>query len=359
MKKILGTVSLLLLVSLLLCACAETDVVRYDYPLEEYVELAQVETIRAPFANPSLCTEEEIDYSIHQIMLTYAEYAVKEGDSVVVEQYDKAVVDYKIFQDSTELEEYSQPEYGIVIGYDGNGDIDDALSKELLGKKVGDTCKITYTFPSNDISLGSWAGVTVECSGTIKGIYSSMVPECTDEFVQQVGEQGFPDVQSFRDQIRIDIMDQKMEAKRQLVLNAFVEGVTVKKYPDAEVKTYMNRYLSEMKDMADELGMEYADYLSEYMQVTEDEVNKMALEDSRNRVKNDMACIHATRLLKITLTEEEYREGLERYYLQSQEEFDSIEAFEENYTRPFMEDCIRWDKAFEQMVENAVSTLEE
>ena len=74
-------------------------------------------------------------------------------------------------------------------------------------------------------------------------------------------------------------------------------------------------------------------------------------------MKNDMACIQATRLMNVTLTEEEYKEGLERYYNQEQENFESVEAFEEHYTKPFMEDCIRWDKAFEMMVENAVSTL--
>ena len=358
MKKTIGLTSLLLAIVLLFCACAESEGVRYDYDLSEYVELEQLEQVRAAYADPTKCTEEEVDYSIHQIMLSYAEYTPKKEGSVV-EKYDKAVVDYKITQDGKELEEYSQPEYGIVIGYDGNGDIDDALAKELLGKKVGDSCKISYTFPTTDISLGSWAGVTVECSGTIKGIYSSMVPECTDEFVQNLASYNFSTVQEFRDQIRIDILDQKMEAKRQIVLDAFVKGVKVKKYPDAEVKAYVERYVSEMKNMADELDMDYAAYLSEYMQATEDEIGELALEDSRNRVKNDMACIQATRLLKITLTEEEYEIGLTRYFDQEKENFDSMEAFEEHYTRPFMEDCIRWDKAFNLIVDNAVSTLEE
>lgn len=347
----------MLSVALLFCACAGQGV-RYDYDLSEYVELAQLEQIRAPFADPTVCTEEEIDYSIHQIMLSYAEFTPKaEGDAV--ELYDKAVVNYKIFQGEKELQEYSQPEYGIIVGYDGNGGIDYTLAEQLLGKKVGDTCRISYTFPTDDVSLGSWAGVTVECEGTIVSIFSSMVPECTDEFVKNVGDHGFDSVQAFRDQIRIDILDQKMEAKREIVLDTFVSGVTVKKYPDAEVKAYMEKYVLDIKALADELEMDYAQYLSEYLQSTEDEINKAALEDAHSRVKNDMACIQANRLLNVTLTDEEYRTGLERYYAQEEANFESIEAFEEYYTRPFMEDCIRWDKTFERMVEGAVSTLEQ
>ncbi len=357
MKRIIIGTSLLLAALFLFGACSKADGVRYHYNLAEYVDVGDVSKIQAPFVDPGVCTEDEIDYAVHQVMLTYAEYTEKEAGSVI-EQYDKAVVDYKIFQDGQELEEYSQPEYGIVMGYDGSGDLDATLAKELMGKKVGDVCKVSYTFPTGDISLGSWAGVTVECQGTVMAIYRSLVPECTDEFVQQLEKYDFQTVQDFRDQIRVDTMDQKMEAKKQLVLDAFITGVKVKKYPDAELKEYVEDYVTDMKTMADDMDMEFADYLSEYMQVTEDEINDMALKDARNRVKNDMACIQASRILQVALTEEEYEAGLQRYYQQEAGEFSSVEEFESHYTRPFMEDCIRWDKAFEIMVAGAVSTLE-
>lgn len=356
MKTIIGIITLVLAAALLFCACGKEDGVRYNYNLAEYIELPDIRKIEAPFADPNVCTEEEIDYTIHQIMLSYADFAEKEGEAVI-EEFDKAVVDYKIFQGGEELEEYSQPEYGIVIGYDGNGAIDYTLAKELLGKKVGDTCKVNYTFPVDDISLGSWAGVTVECQGTVKGIQRSLVPECTDEFVQQLEKFNFKTVQEFRDQLKLDNLEQKLEAKKELVLDAFIKGVKVKKYPDAEVKSYVEDYITDLKSMADEMEMEYGDYLQEYMQVTEDEINEAALKDARNRVKNDMACIQANRVLKIALTEEEYQEGLQEYFEKEADNFANIEEFEAHYSRSFMEDCIRWDKTFEIMVEGAVSNL--
>lgn len=368
MKKFFRLICLLLVLPLILCACGEDEPTRrYDYDLSEYVELKQLKKVKAPFADPSVCTEEEVDYAVHQIMLSYAEYTPKEEGSTVG-QYDKAVVDYKILYEGEELSEYSQPEYGIVIGYDGNGDIDEALSKELFGKKVGDYCKIKYTFPTDDVSLGSWAGATVECEGTIIGIYSSLVPECTDEFVKELGQHSFSSVQEFREQIKADVMEQKMTAKRQLVLDAFFEGVEVKKYPKEEVKAYQDRYLADIKAMADDLDMKFADYLSEYLQVTEDQINEFALQDARERVKNDMACIQACRLMEVELSDKEYKEGLKRYYEGEKEnatdpeayakEFPSTKEFEEHYTKIFLEDCFRWDKLFEIMVENAVSTIE-
>ncbi len=357
MKKWIGFVSLVLALLLFLGACGKEDGIRYNYDLAEYVEIGDVHNIKAPYADPNVCTDSEIDYAIHQIMLTYAEFTAKEEDSVI-QLYDKAVVDYKIFQNGQEIEEFSHSEYGIVAGYDANGDLDTALIKELMGKKVGDTCKVEYTFPT-DVSLGSWAGATVECQGTVLGIYRASVPECTDEFVQRIEKLQFTTVQEFRDQLKLDIMSQKQEAKKQLVLDAFISGVKVKKYPDAEVKDYVEDYITDLKTMADEMQMEYVDYLKEYMQATEDQINDIALEDARRRVKNDMACIQASRILQVTFSQEEYKKRLQGYYEQEADKFASAEEFEIHYTRPFMEDCIRWDIAFEGMVDSAVSTLEQ
>lgn len=357
MKKIIGMIALVLVGALLFAACAKEEGARYDYDLSEYIELPDIRRIEAPFSDPTVCTEEEIDYTLHQIMLSYAEFSAKEGESVI-EKFDKAVVDYKIFQGDKELEEYSQADYGIVVGYDGNGAIDYTLAQELVGKKVGDTCRVSYTFPTDDVSLGSWAGVTVECEGTVKEILRSHVPECTDEFVQQLEKFNFQTVQEFRDQLKLDNLEQKMEAKKTAVLDTFIKTAKVKKYPDAELKKYVEEYITDLKSMAEEMDMEYGDYLQEYMQATEDEINELALKDARVRVKNDMACLQANRILDIKLTEKEYQEGLKGYFEKKADQFEDIEAFEAHYTRAFMEDCIRWDKTFEIMVEGAVSTLE-
>ncbi len=353
MKKMIAAILLVSLFTLLLCACGEQKgSTRYDYDLSEYVELGELDPVHASFADPKVCTEEEIDDAVFQILLTYADFAEKEVQTV--EEYDKVVVDYSILHDGKELEEYSQSEYSIIVGYDGTGDVDAALAKEMMGKTVGDSCQATYTFPKGDVSLGSWAGVTIEVSGKILGIYQPFVPECTDEMVSEIGE-GFESVQAFRDQLKLDILEQKEERKKTAVLNAFMDAVEVKKYPKEELRAYRENYLNEIRAAAEEADMEYADYLKEYLNLTEDEASEVAQSDAQSRVKNDLACIQASRLLKTTLSDEEYREGLEGYYESEKDSFDSVEAFEAYYTKAFMTDCILWDKTFVLMVENAVA----
>lgn len=351
MKKITALLLLLTLFLALFASCGEESGRRYDYDLSEYVTLKQYDKIRAKYADPTVCTEEEIDRALHQILLTYAEFGEKENK--VVEEYDKVMVEYAVLYDGKVMEEYSQEEYGILVGYDGTGDVDRALAREMMGKTVGDFCRASYTFPADDVSLGSWAGLTVEVTGKILNVYQSYVPECTDELVSRIGD-GFESVQAFRDQLRLDIMEQKGEAKKTAVMQAFLDGVEVIRYPEAELKVYRERYLSEIRSAAQDLNIEYARYLEEYLNLTEDEASEAAQKDAEARVKNDLACIQACRLLKTTLTEQEYKEGLAGYYEVEKEEFDSVEAFEAHYTKEFMYDCILWDKTFLVMVENAV-----
>ena len=83
MKKMFVRVTLVLAALVLLGACSKADGVRYDYNLAEYVEIGDVRKIEAPYADPTVCTEEEIDYAVHQVMLTYAEYTPKEDGSVI------------------------------------------------------------------------------------------------------------------------------------------------------------------------------------------------------------------------------------------------------------------------------------
>ncbi len=339
------------LLSVLLIACGKEGGKRYDFDLSEYVSLAQYKKVEANFDLPGVCTEKEIDDAVFQILLTYADEVEKDND--IVENYDSVSVKYNIYSDGKELEEYAQAEYVIIVGYDGNGDIDAALAREMIGKKVGDTCKIEYTFPEDDMSLGSWAGVKVECTGKILSVRKTVVPECTDEMVAKIGD-GFPTVAGFRQQLKEDILQQKEENKAAAVMDAFMAGVTVKKYPQMETQAYVERYIQEISVSAEEIGVSYEDYLSEYLKMTEDQISEAALKDARDRVKKDMACIQASRLLKVSLSEKEYKEGLEKYYDSEKDLFDSVEEFETYYTKDILWECIRWDKTFLLILEEAV-----
>lgn len=353
MRKKYAAIFIFCAIALLLVSCGkEKEIKRYDYDLSEYVTLDNWDHVKANFSPPGVCTEEEIDQAVFQILLTYGEEEEKENGTV--EMYDRVTLRYRIYYKGEEMSEQSQDEYEIIIGYNGNGDIDNLLAKEMIGKKVGDICRVSYTFPETDLTLGSWAGETVEGEGKILAVTKLIVPECTDEMVAKIGD-GFTSVGAFRKALKADMLEQKESAKAEAVIGAFMDGVTVKKYPQAETQAYVDRYIREIKTAAEEVGVTYVNYLKDYLKMTEEEVSEAAKKDARDRVKKDMACIQASRLLKVELSEKEYRDGLEEYYAKEKDLFDSIEDFETYYTKDIMWECIRWDKTFLKMLDEAVS----
>lgn len=348
-KKILALLfSFIMLFSLF--SCGEKTVKRYDYDLSQYVDVGQIDPIRCKFVSPDVITEEDVDHAVFQIMLGYSAFEEKEGPA---EQYDRVKAEYQILYEGEPIDEYSSSEYYILIGYESGGDIDWLLGQALIGKNKGETASITYTFPESDVSLGVWAGRTVEATAKVLAVYDSHPPECTDEFVQNIGSFSFSTVLDFRQQLREDILDQREADKKEAVKNAFLNGVTVKKYPEAELQAYVTRFLEEIKASAEEMDMTLSEYAKEYFDMTESELSRAAMEDAKERVKNDLACIQASRLLKTTLTDEEYEAGLQRYFESEGKGFETVEDFEKYYTRDFMYESILWDKTFETLVEKA------
>jgi FKBP-type peptidyl-prolyl cis-trans isomerase (trigger factor) len=349
MKRILAMVLGLVLVLPLMVSCGK---VRYDYDLAEYIDLGSYQPVSASFADPSLCTEEEVDHALFQVMLTYALFEKKEGTA---ELYNKINVEYDIYYEGEPMEDYHKEDYEIVIGSEGSGELDYQLGKEFIGASIGATKEVEYTFPSDDFSLGAWAGMTVTARATLKTVYQQTVPECTDEFVSDL-DQGMETVADFREQLKTDIMSRKEEDKRAAVYRAFIEGVTVKQYPKKELQEYIDSYTKDSKDLAEDLGMSYAEYLQEYLETDVESFEAMAKKEAQENVKVDMACVQVSRLMNTILSEEEYNAGLQVLYdaENTEEEFSSLKEFEKYHGKNEIRNRLLWKKTFNRMVDEAV-----
>ena len=160
------------------------ETLRYSYNLSEYMNGAEPLGIEAKFDDPSVCTPEEIDEAIFQIMLSNAGFTEKEGGTV--EKYNKVEVSFTVELDGKVQDSYSQENRTIIVGYEGNGDLDFVLGEALLGKAIGETASADYTYPPSALELGSFAGKTVTVKGVVSKIYSHSISEFTEEFVQQM-----------------------------------------------------------------------------------------------------------------------------------------------------------------------------
>lgn len=352
MKRIFYLFCALTLLLPMAVSCAEFSSRRYDYDLSEYVELKEYKKIKAEFEDPTVCTEEEVEKAVFEVMLTYADFTEK-GEEGTVERYNQVKMDYSLISEGTVLQDSGEEDFTAIVGLSGYEEPIRLLLEKMIGGKKNEYFEVEYTYPDDRNLHGALAGKTVQCGGTIFAIYQHHVAEITDEFVQSFENFGFQTVQDFKEQIREDLLQSKEEAKAGAVLNAFLDGITVKKYPDAEVQAYMEKFREEVRISAEEIGISYEEYIETYLNSTKDELEAEALEDAKQRVKVDMACIQASRLLGVEITKEEYEKGLESYYESEQDSFSSAEEFEEYFTKDILWDCIRWDKTFLILVENA------
>ncbi len=353
MKRILCIALTCLLLLFAMAGCAEPT--RYDYDLSEYIELGQVQPISAYFEDPEVCTEEEVDQALFQVMLSYAEFTVKEGG--VAEQYNKLEMVYDLYHEDKPLEDYHEDSYEIIIESDDFGDLDYLLGQAFLGACVGDTKSIEYTFPEDDMTIGFWAGMTIEAEGTLTAIYQHHVPECTDEFVSALEGYSFETVADFREQLALDLKETKREKKAEAVYDAFMDGVKVKKYPEKELEEYIEAYQSDSIALAEQLEMSYEDYVKEYLFTDLATFQASAKKESEKQVKTDMACIQLSRLFKTTLTQEEYEEGRQLLYENAggvDSGFATVEEFEKDMTTNEIRQRLLWKKSFDSLVENAV-----
>ncbi len=349
MRRIFAMILGVVLVFPMLVSCAK---VRYDYDLAEYIDLGNYQPVSASFADPSLCTDEEVDHALFQVMLTYALFEEKEGTA---ELYNRIEVVYDLYYEGKAMEDYHEEDYEIVIGGEGAGELDYLLGKEFIGASVGDTKQVEYTFPADDFSIGFWAGMTVTVRGTLNKVYQHTVAECTDEFVKDL-DQGMETVADFREQLKTDIMYRKEEEKRAAVYQAFIDSVTVKQYPEKEILEYVDAYTKDSKELAKDLDMSYADYVKEYLETDVESFEAQALKEARENVKVDMACVQVSRLMKTVLSEEEYDAGLQVLYdaENTEEEFSSVKEFEKYYGKDEIRNRLLWKKSFNRMVDEAV-----
>jgi len=351
MKRIFVFLIACLLLLFPLTSCSSP---RYDYDLSEYIDLGNYQQIFASFADPEQITQEDIDRELFQVMLSFASFQER-GAEETVAQYDKVIVEYDVSYQGEVLDDYRQDDYELVVGSLDVGEADYQMGQALIGCKKGEIRSINYTYPENDPSF--WAGMTITFQVTVGAIYQSTIPECNDKFVQSLEGYSFRTVDDFRVHLKEEIRLSREEAKREAVYYAFFDGVTVKKYPEKEYEEYVYEFQKDSIELAERLDMSYEAYVAEYLQTDLKTFVSLAEEDAKEKVKTEMACVQLSRVLGVTLSKEEYQEGLKALYEaeggESSSEFESLDDFEDYYTKNEIRQKLLWEKSFEVLVQNA------
>lgn len=201
-------------------------------------------------------TDDDVQSSIDSFCNDNSE--TSEDKTSAIKDGDKVNVDYVETISGTEKD--SKTGYSLTIG---NNTLGDGSDDQLIGSKAGDVKEITVTYP-DDYSDTTVAGLTATYKVTVNYISVTTVPEYTDALVKKASGGEYTTTDAYTEHLREDLQTDKDKSAddedRTSVLKAVEEKVTFDKYPEDEIKTYIQTTVDNAKQNAENYGIDFSTY---------------------------------------------------------------------------------------------------
>ncbi len=203
-------------------------------------------------------TDDDVQSSIDSFCNDNSE--TSEDKTSIIKDGDKVNVDYVETISGTEKD--SKTGYSLTIG---NNTLGDGSDDQLIGSKAGDVKEITVTYP-DDYSDTTVAGLTATYKVTVNYISVTTVPEYTDALVKKASGGEYTTTDAYTEHLREDLQTDKDKSAddedRTSVLKAVEEKVTFDKYPEDEIKTYIQTTVDNAKQNAENYGIDFSTYMA-------------------------------------------------------------------------------------------------
>ena len=203
-------------------------------------------------------TDDDVQSSIDSFCNDNSE--TSEDKTSAIKDGDKVNVDYVETISGTEKD--SKTGYSLTIG---NNTLGDGSDDQLIGSKAGEVKEITVTYP-DDYSDTTVAGLTASYKVTVNYISVTTVPEYTDALVKKASGGEYTTTDAYTEHLREDLQTDKDKSAddedRTSVLKAVEEKVTFDKYPEDEIKTYIQTTVDNAKQNAENYGIDFSTYMA-------------------------------------------------------------------------------------------------
>lgn len=349
MKKKLVALTLAVVMTISMAGCGNTM-------SDEYVTINKYKGLEITEVEKTEVTDETVENTVKSYLTAaplkteITDRAAQDGDTVDIDFVGK--VDGKAFDGGTASGASLKIGSGTYIG--ANGDYK-GFEEQIIGHKKGDKFDIEVKFP-DDYSESTLAGKVATFSITLNGIYEvSDDTEITDEWVKQNSDTA-ETVEEFKEEIRTK-MKENNESTRQSqlqseVLEALSEQVEVKKYPDGDVDKEYQAVEDYYTAYAQQYGMELADFLETYMNMTEDDFKKKAKEVAEESVKKKLACELLAKKKKLEPSDKEYEKKVEEYAEKAG--YEDVDAFRKAYDEDTIRATILQEAVANYLLESSV-----
>lgn len=305
----------------------------------EYIKVKQYKGLEVAEAEKTEVTDSDVENTISSYLSYSAEEidvtdrAAQLGDTVQIDYVGS--IDGVEFDGGTAQDASLELGSGSFIGADGDYA---GFEDQIVGHNVGEEFDITVKFP-DDYAGTEVAGKVANFHITLDRIYTIKDAELTDEWVCENSEES-KTTEEYKKEIRTQL-EESYEASWQqemqsAVLEALLEQVEVVSLPEDDVNEYYNQIDEYYRQIAEMYGVEFEEFLTSYMGMTEEEFIQQATESAEDYIKQSLALELIAEKEKLTVTDKEYEEEVQKMASDYGYE-DDVDGFVEQYG----EDVIR------------------
>ncbi len=291
-------------------------------------------------------TDEDIQDQIDSFLEEYVEYE-EITDRDTVQEGDFVNIDFETTIDGETEAADTAEDYDVELGsgelvYGENFD----METPLIGKKVGDTVTLDLTFPDDEDTFDDAAGKAANVTIKINKIEKQVVPELTDELVQEATE--YKTVEEYKkgvqEELKETITEDGEDYNRRLLLAQITDASEqLKEFPEDMVERQTTNFRSDI-EMAAQSGFYTVDELTEiyYPEGIE--------EAAKDQLKQSAVVKVIASELGIEATEDDYNELIQSTL--DEGDYSSEEEILEETTKEEIMDYILEDKVAKELMKD-------
>lgn len=349
MKKRVAAVMLCTAMTMSLAGCGGELSNEY-IKVKQYkgLEVAEVEKTEVTDSDVENTISSNLSYSAEEIDVT--DRAAQLGDTVQIDYVGS--IDGVEFDGGTAQDASLELGSGSFIGADGEYE---GFEDQIVGHNVGEEFDITVKFP-DDYSGTEVAGKVANFHITLDRIYTIKDAELTDEWVCENSEES-KTAEEYKEEIRT-MLEESYESSWQqemqsAVLEALLEQVEVISLPEDDVNEYYNQIDEYYRQIAEMYGVEFDEFLTSYMGMTEEEFTQQATESAEDYIKQSLALELIAEKEKLTVTDKEYEEEVQKMASDYGYE-DDVDGFVEQYGEDVIRKSLTEENVLAFLVEKCI-----
>ena len=269
-------------------------------------------------------TEEELNAELVRMQERHAELVIVDEDTAATG--DSVVIDFEGFVEGEAFEGGKAERYTLELG---SNSFIPGFEEQLVGLGTGDFKDVEVTFPEH-YHAENLAGKPAVFKVKVHEIKRKQLPKLDDEFAKDVSE--FETLDEYKADLKKQLQDRKERdaesAREAAVVEKAAENAEVE-IPHAMIESEIQHMVKDLDNRLRMQGMNIDMFLTLSGQTIAD-LREQMQKEANTRVKNNLVLEQIAKEEKVSITDEELQEELEKMAQSYQRSADEIRTILEN-----------------------------